>query len=70
MLKNVQVIEKSSGHIVAQYPITVELIATQDEDYVVDDAWENAVDEGLVDEDNRGNYNIEIVTDTEELPPE
>ena len=62
MLKNVQIIEKSSGHIVAEYPIIIEVIDTEDEDYI-EDAWENAVEEGLVDEDNRDNYDIEIVGD-------
>ena len=39
MLKNVQIIEKSSGHIVAEYPVVIEVIETEDEDYI-EDAWE------------------------------
>jgi hypothetical protein len=66
MHKNIQIIENSSGRIVAQYPIIIELIDTSDKDYF-NDAWENAVEEGLVDEENRDNYDIEIVDDTEEL---
>ena len=62
MLKNVQIIEKSSGHIVAEYPVVIEVIETENEDYI-EDAWENAVEEGLVNEDNRDNYDIEIVED-------
>ena len=69
MLKNVQIIEKSSGHIVAEYPVVIEVIETEDEDYI-EDAWENAVEEGLVEEDNRNNYDIEIVGDVEETLPE
>ena len=69
MLKNVQIIEKSSGHIVAEYPVVIEVIETEDEDYI-EDAWENAVEEGLVNEDNRDNYDIEIVGDVEETLPE
>lgn len=69
MLKNVQIIEKSSGHIVAEYPVVIEVIETEDEDYI-EDAWENAVEEGLVNEDHRDNYDIEIVGDVEETLPE
>lgn len=69
MIKNVQVVEKSSGRIIAQYPIIIEIIDTQDEHYF-DEAWENAVDEDLVDEDDRNNYDIEIVGEAEEQPPE
>ena len=69
MLKNVQITEKSSGRIVAQYPIIIEIIDTQDEDYF-EDAWENAIEEGLVDEDNRDNYDIEIVGDVDDILPE
>lgn len=62
-MKNVQIIEKSSGHIVAEYPIIVELTDdVSDHDYI-DDAWEIAVEEGLVDENNRENYDMEIVGD-------
>lgn len=65
MLKNIQIIEKSSGHIVAQYPI-VEIADASEKEYC-EDAWENAVDEGLVEEYSRDNYDIEIV---EDIPPE
>lgn len=62
-MKNVQIIEKSSGHIVAEYPIIVEPIDDfSDQDYI-DYAWEIAVEESLVEEDNRENYDMEIVGD-------
>lgn len=62
-MKNVQIIEKSSGHIVAEYPIIVELTDdASDQDYI-DDAWEIAVEEGLVEADYPENYDIEIVAD-------
>ncbi len=62
MLKNIQIIEKSSGHVIAEYPVVMEIADTPEED-LFDDAWENAIDEGLVDEYNRHNYDIEIVGD-------
>ncbi len=62
MLKNVQIIEKSSGHIIAKYPIDIEIADTLEEDLFAD-AWENAIDEGMVKEGNRDNYDIEIVGD-------
>ncbi len=63
MSKNVQIIEKSSGHIVAEYPVIIELGEIEDNEYL-QDAWENAVEEGLVIEENRYNYDIELIGDT------
>lgn len=44
MLKNVQIIERSSGHIIAEYPVDIELADTLGEDLIAD-AWENAINE-------------------------
>ena len=61
MLKNVQIIEISSSHIIAEYPI--ELVGDElKEDYFAE-AWENAVDDGLVDESNRSDYELKFVED-------
>ncbi len=61
MLKNIQIIEKSSGHIVTEYPIIiVELEELTDEEHC-NEAWELAVEEGLVNEINRDDYDIEVV---------
>ncbi len=62
MPKKVHIIEKSSGHIVAEYPVIIELGEIKDEIYI-EDAWENAVDEGLVVEGNRNDYDLEIIED-------
>ncbi|PSJ15810.1 hypothetical protein [Nitrosomonas supralitoralis] len=59
-MKNVQIIEKSSGHIVAEYPVIEELIDDLSEEEYIEEAWDNAVEEGLVEETNRDNYDIEI----------
>jgi hypothetical protein len=63
MLKNVQIIEKSSGHIVAEYPVIVEDLEDLTDEEYCNDAWDVAVSEGLVDEDNRDDYDIEVVGD-------
>ncbi|SOD22060.1 hypothetical protein [Nitrosomonas ureae] len=62
-MKNVQIIEKSSGHIVAEYPVIVDLIEDPTDLDYIEDAWELAVEEGLVEENNRENYDLEIVGD-------
>ncbi len=62
-MKNVQIIEKPSGHIVAEYPVIEELINDSSEGEYLDEAWENAVEEELVDDTNRDKYDIEIVGD-------
>jgi hypothetical protein len=61
MLENVQIIEKLTGHIVAEYPVIHELVNDVPKEEYCLEAWKNAVDEGLVDENNRDNYEIEIV---------
>jgi hypothetical protein len=68
MLKIVQIIEKSSGHLVAQYEFVAELVEdiTEEKEYCIE-AWENAVEEGLVDVDNSQNYEIEVLR---EVPSE
>ncbi len=66
MLKTIQIIEKSSGLIVAEYPYIAELVEDVSEEEYCNDAWENAIDEGLVDEDKRSEYLVEIVEDEED----
>ena len=61
MLMKVQITERSSGRIIVEYPIVSEMDESE-EDYC-DDAWENAVEDGLVDEGNKDNYDIEVVED-------
>ncbi len=56
MLTKVRIIEKSSNNSVAEYPI--ELINDDLKEDYFDEAWENAVDDGLVDEANRLDYEI------------
>lgn len=61
MIKTVQIIKVNSTHVIAEYPI--DLIADDlKEDYFAE-AWENAVDDGLVDEFKRSNYIIQFVED-------
>ena len=60
MLKNVQITEKSSGRIIAVYPIVIEIVDASEEEYC-DEAWENAIDEGLVDPETRQDYEIEAI---------
>ena len=64
MLENVEIVEKSTGHIVAEYPVIRELLNEVSKEEYYLEAWENAVDEGLVDGNNRENYEIEIVKNT------
>ena len=61
MLKNIQIIEINSNHIIAEYQI--DLVGDElKEDYFAE-AWENAVDDGLVDESNRSDYELKFVED-------
>jgi len=66
-MKNVQIIDKSSGHKIAGYPYLFEFYEDlRDQDFI-EDAWELAAVEGLVDESCRENYDLEIVGD---IPPD
>ncbi|MBY0475447.1 MAG: hypothetical protein K2Q13_10375 [Nitrosomonas sp.] len=61
MVRIVQIIEKYSGNRVAEYPVYLELIDDpSDQDYL-NDAWDIAVNESLVNKDIRNNYKIEII---------
>lgn len=64
MLENVEIVEKSTGHIIAEYPVIRELLNEVSKEEYCLEAWENAIDEGLVDANNRNNYEIEIVKNT------
>lgn len=59
MVSKVRIIEKESNNLIAEYPI--ELVDDLNKDDYCDEAWENAVDDGLVDESNRSDYNIQFV---------
>ena len=63
-MKNVQIIDKLSGQIIAEYPIFVDLIDDPVDQDFMDDAWDIAVEEGLVDDDNRKSYKLEILSET------
>ncbi len=59
MLSKIRIIEKESNNLIAEYPI--ELVDDVDKEEYFDEAWENAVDDGLVDESNRSDYDIQFV---------
>lgn len=59
MLKRVKIIDKLSEQIVAEYPI--ELVGDDLKEDFFAEAWEHAVDDGLVDELNRSNYYMQFV---------
>jgi hypothetical protein len=63
MLKNVQIIEKSTGHLVVEYPLIIDGIEELTDEEYIEEAWELAVEESLVDEEIRDAYDIEIVMD-------
>ncbi|PTQ86906.1 hypothetical protein [Nitrosomonas ureae] len=62
-MKNVQIIDKLSGQIIAEYPIFVDLIDDPVDQDFMNDAWDIAVEEGLVDDDDRKCYKLEILSD-------
>ena len=66
MLKRVQIIEKLSGDLIAEYPVVLEIADASVDDYC-DEAWENAIDDGLVKECNKDDYEIIVV---EKVPRE
>lgn len=57
MLKSVQVIEISTGYLIAKYPISITLELTFDIDYF-DEAWLHAKYDGFVIREKRSEYNI------------
>ncbi len=63
MLKNVQIIEINTNHVIAEYPI--ELVGDElKEDYFAE-AWENAVNDGLVDESKRAEFFIKFIDEAQ-----
>ena len=69
MIKILKIIDKSSDRIIAKYPCVMQG-SVIDKYVYIKEAWKNALDEGLVDKDNRDNYDIQIVEDAEEISPE
>ena len=59
MIKRVQIIEIDSNITIAEYPI--ELVGDDFEEDFFAEAWENAIDDGLVNDYGRTNYLIEFV---------
>jgi len=59
MVFKVRIIEKESNNLIAAYPI--ELVDDIDKEDYFDEAWENAVDDGLVDESCRSDYDFKMV---------
>lgn len=62
MLKKVQISDKNSGRIIAEYPIVLEIFSVSSKDYCKE-AWENAIDEGVVDPIRTAQYEVEVVND-------
>ncbi|MBA3756078.1 MAG: hypothetical protein H0X02_07600 [Nitrosomonas sp.] len=65
MLSKVQIIEKSSNNLIAEYPF--ELIDDDLMEEYLDEAWETAIDDGLVDESARLDYEVKFVDEDEKL---
>lgn len=59
MIKKVQIIEIDTNIVIAEYPI--ELVGDDFEEDYFAEAWENAIDDGLVEDYDRSNYLIEFV---------
>ncbi len=66
MLKKIKIIEKSTGNLLALYPVRMEFADYFDEEYF-DEAWMFAIYDGVVDPDKRSDYNIEFVSDAPAL---
>ncbi len=62
MLKKVQISDRNSGRIIAEYPIVLEILSASPTDYCKE-AWENAIDEGVVDPTRTARYEVEVVND-------
>lgn len=62
-MKNIQIIEKSSGQLVTQYPLIYEYIEDQNDQDYIDCAWEIAIEEGVVEGNSPEKYDIEIIED-------
>ena len=69
MLKNVQISEKYCGLKIAAYPYLEELGRDVSGKEYCNEAWGNAIEEGLIDEDSRDNYDIEIIVDVVGITP-
>ena len=60
MLRKVQITDKNSDNIIAELPIILKVADAQNKDYL-NEAWKNAIDNGLVDPGTRSDYRIEFV---------
>ncbi|MXS81546.1 hypothetical protein [Nitrosomonas oligotropha] len=65
VIKNVQIIEKSTSKVVFEYP-TYESEGLSNDKYC-DEAWGLAIEEGFVNEFKRDDYEIKVVTDDGKL---
>ncbi|MBL8497425.1 MAG: hypothetical protein IT524_00895 [Nitrosomonas sp.] len=63
MLKKIKIIERSTGNLLALYPVRMEFPDYFDEEYF-DEAWMFAIYDGVVDPDKRGDYHIQFVGET------
>ncbi|MXS84311.1 hypothetical protein [Nitrosomonas oligotropha] len=61
IIKNVKIIEKSTGILLVEYPIS-ELAELPSEEYR-NEAWDLAMEEGLVNALKRDDYDIEVIVD-------
>lgn len=65
MLSNVQIIKIASNNLIAEY--SIELVDDSVEEDYFDEAWDNAVDDGLVEESSRLEYSIQFADKAEKL---
>ncbi|MDO8994475.1 MAG: hypothetical protein U1D41_12925 [Nitrosomonas sp.] len=65
MLSNVQIIEIASNNLIAEY--SIELVDDRVKEDYFDEAWDNAVDDGLVEESSRLAYSIQFADKAEKL---
>lgn len=63
MLKQVQIIEKSSGQVKAQFSLNMADDTLNKDDCIID-AWNKAKDNGVVNEEKQDNYKIEFIEET------
>lgn len=69
-MKNAQIIEKSSGHKIVEYPYLFEFDEDLSDQDFIEDAWELATVEGLVDANSRDNYDLKIIGDNNSIEME
>ena len=63
MLKRIQIIEKSSNRLIAEYSIDFEKNHNLSEEDCYNAAWQNAIAVELVNRDSRSNYLFVVVED-------